>query len=196
MTTTSSTLPRRSEGLRSGLIVVGGLLALMWALEVIDHASFHALDQLGIVPRQPGSLLHIATAPWLHFGFSHLISNSIPFLVLGLLTWLAGRRTWIVTTLLAVVCSGAVVWLISPSFSITAGASGVVFGYLAFLLVLGFYTRSLGQILVAVVVFFFYGSVLLGVLPGADGVSWQGHLGGAIGGILSARMLRDPRPIR
>lgn len=194
--TTSSTLPRRSEGIRSGLIVVGGLLSLMWVLEVIDHASFHALDQLGIMPRQLGSVLHIATAPWLHFGFSHLISNSIPFLVLGLLTWLAGPRTWVVTTLLAVLGSGAVVWLISPSFSITAGASGVVFGYLAFLLVRGFYTRSLGQILVAVVVFCFYGSVLLGVLPGADGVSWQGHLGGAVGGVLSARMLRSPRSVR
>jgi conserved hypothetical protein len=193
---TTPTAPRRTDGLKAGLIVVGGLLALMWLLELIDHASFHALDQLGIMPRQLGSVPHIATAPWLHFGFAHLISNSIPFLVLGLLTWFAGVRTWVITTLLAIACSGAVVWLISPPHSITLGASGLVFGYLAFLLVRGFFTRNLGQILLAVVVFLFYGSVLVGLLPGAAGVSWQGHLGGAIGGLLAARMTRDQLPVR
>ena len=93
---TQSFADRRSlEGVKPGVVVVGGLLALMWVLEIIDSASFHSLDQLGIIARNLGSLPHILTAPWLHFGFPHLISNSVPFLILGLLTWLAGPGRWL-----------------------------------------------------------------------------------------------------
>ena len=115
---------RRSlEGAKPGVVVVGGLLALMWVLEIIDSASFHALDQLGIIARNIGSLPHILTAPWLHFGFPHLISNSVPFLILGLLTWLAGPGRWLAVTLITVVTSGLTVWLIAPSNTITLGPS-------------------------------------------------------------------------
>ena len=170
---------RRSlEGAKPGVVVVGGLLALMWVLEIIDSASFHALDQLGIIARNIGSLPHILTAPWLHFGFPHLISNSVPFLILGLLTWLAGPGRWLAVTLITVVTSGLTVWLIAPSNTITLGASGLVFGYLAYLLVRGFFTRNIWEIALSVAVFFFYGSILLGVLPGASGVSWQGTSAG------------------
>ena len=101
---TQSFADRRSlEGVKPGVVVVGGLLALMWVLEIIDSASFHALDQLGIIARNLGSLPHILTAPWLHFGFPHLISNSVPFLILGLLTWLAGPGRWLAVTLITVV---------------------------------------------------------------------------------------------
>ena len=124
---------RRSlEGFKPGLVVVGGLLAFMWVLEIIDSASFHALDQFGIVARQLGSIPHVLTAPWLHFGYPHLISNSVPFLILGLLTWLAGPGRWLAVTLTSIVTSGLVVWLIASPHSITLGASGLVFGYLAY----------------------------------------------------------------
>ncbi len=192
MTTTST----RPNSFGTGLVVVGGALAVMWVLEIIDQASFNALDQFGIIPRQLDQLPHLLTAPWLHFGYGHLISNSIPFLVLGMMTWLGGMRQFVTATVLSVLGSGLLVWLISPPYSITVGVSGVVFGYLVFVLVRGFYTRSSGQIALAVVVFFFYGSVLLGVFPGASGVSWQGHLGGAIGGFLAARMQRKQIDLR
>jgi rhomboid family protein len=192
---TQSFADRRSlEGVKPGVVVVGGLLALMWVLEIIDSASFHSLDQLGIIARNLGSLPHILTAPWLHFGFPHLISNSVPFLILGLLTWLAGPGRWLAVTLITVVTSGLTVWLIAPSNAITLGASGLVFGYLAYLLVRGFFTRNFWEIALSVAVFFFYGSILLGVLPGASGVSWQGHLGGAIGGFIAAKFLHGSDP--
>lgn len=171
---------------RRGLTVMGGLLALLWVLEFVDQLTNNFLDQFGIKARQPSSLPEIFAAPFLHAGWGHLLANSLPFLLLGFLTYLSGRRVWIVTTLLSVVVSGLFAWLFSPPNTITLGASGLVFGWLVFLLVRGIFTRKLGQIALAVLVFLIYGSVLLGVFPTAAGVSWQAHLGGAVGGWLSA----------
>ena len=184
--------------LGKALIVVGSLLAVMWALELLDAVTLNALDSFGIQPRRLSELPNILWAPLLHFGWPHLISNSVPFLVLGVLTYLSGTGRFVATTLISAIVSGLTAWLLAPPGSITAGASGVIFGYLTYLLVRGFYTRKIGQILLAVVVFAIYGTVLLGVLPGTPGVSWQGHLGGAVGGVLSAWWLhgRDLRRIR
>ena len=184
--------------LGTAVLVVGGILAVMWALEALDAVTLNALDSFGIQPRQLSELPNILWAPLLHFGWPHLISNSVPFLVLGVLTYLSGAGRVVATTLIAVVVSGLTAWLLAPPGSITAGASGVIFGYLTYLLVRGFYSRSVGQILLAVVVFALYGTVLLGVLPGTPGISWQAHLGGAVGGVLSAWWLhgRDRRARR
>lgn len=179
--------------LSNALLVVGGLLAVMWVLEIIDSVTLNALDAYGIEPRQASDLLNIFVAPFLHYGWAHLISNSIPFLVLGVLVYLGGRGNWAITTLIAVVTSGLAAWLMAPTGSITAGASGVVFGWLTYLLARGWFTRKPGQIAVAVIVFLLYGGVLLGVLPGTPGVSWQAHLGGAVGGALAAWWLHDKR---
>lgn len=190
----TQTQPKRSP-LVTALLVIGGLLAFMWALEIIDQVTRNSLDQFGIRPRDTGYLPHILSAPWLHFGWAHLISNSVPFLVLGVLNYLAGLARWLVTTASSILTSGLLVWLISPSNTLTLGASGLVFGWLTYILVRGFYTRKPVQVVIAAVVFLFYGSILLGVLPMASGVSWQAHLGGAIGGVLAAWYLhgRDRR---
>ena len=182
---TTAPEPRRSK-YATAFIVIGSLLALMWGLEIIDQLTSNYLDQFGIRPRDAENLPHIATAPWLHFGWGHLISNSGPFLLLGVLNYLAGLARWLVTTGLSILASGLLVWLISPTYTITLGASGLIFGWLTYLLVRGFYTRKISEIVVAVLVFMFYGSILLGVLPLTQGVSWQGHLGGALGGVLAA----------
>ncbi len=176
----------RTSPLLRGLAVVGGLLVLMWVLEIVDQGTGHSLDQFGIVPRDPETAGHIMLAPWLHFGWNHLIANSGPFLVLGVLTYIAGFARWLLTTLSSVIVSGVTVWLTAPAGSITAGVSGLVFGYLTYLLIRGFFTRRPGQIALAVVVLLVYGGILVGVLPPASGVSWQGHLGGAVGGGLAA----------
>lgn len=176
----------RTSTLLRGLAVVGGLLVLMWVLEIVDQGTRNSLDQFGIVPRDTGTAGHILLAPWLHFGWGHLIANSGPFLVLGVLTYIAGFARWLLTTISSVVVSGVTVWLTAPAGSLTAGVSGLVFGYLAYLLIRGFFTRRPGQIALAVVILLVYGGILVGVLPTASGVSWQGHLGGAVGGGLAA----------
>lgn len=188
----SETATTRSP-LAKALLVVGGLLAVMWALELIDSLTLNALDSFGIEPRQVSDLPNVLWAPLLHFGWAHLISNSVPFLVLGVLTYLSGAMRWVITTVVTAVVSGLTAWLLSATGTITAGASGVVFGYLTYLLVRGIFTKKISQILIAVVVFALYGTVLLGVLPGTPGVSWQAHLGGAVGGVVAAYLLHSKR---
>ncbi len=173
--------------LAAAAVFMAGWVALLWVLEVVD-ATMPALglDHWGITPRQLGELPQIFTAPFLHFGWQHLLANSVPLFVLGVIILLSGIRAFVVATLTSIVVSGLTVWLIAPPSSVTAGASGLVFGWLTFVLARGLFTKNWKHLLIGVAVFIVYGGVLWGVLPSAAGVSWQGHLGGAIGGVLAA----------
>ncbi|HMR50392.1 MAG TPA: rhomboid family intramembrane serine protease [Arachnia sp.] len=173
--------------------VIGALVILLWVLEIFDHLTANSLDRFGIVPRRLDSLGSIATAPFLHFGWAHLIANTVPFFVLGVLVYLDGVQRWLTTSLIVILTSGLTVWLLASPGSITAGASGIIFGWLTYVLVRGFFTRHVGQILIAVVILAVYGSVLWGVLPMTTGVSWQAHLGGAAGGVLAAWLLNGKK---
>lgn len=172
------------------------MVAAMWVLEILDVLTGHALDQLGIMPRELYGLLSVVIAPFLHFGFAHLASNTIPFVVLGLIIAVGGTLRVLTVTVISALASGFGVWLLSPSASVTAGASGLVFGYAAYVIARGVVERSLVYIAVGVLVLPVWGAgLLMGLLPQV-GVSWQGHLFGAVGGVLAARLLhaRDPGP--
>ncbi len=188
------TRPRGRVGVLAAATWMALLVAFLWLLEGVDQANGHALDEYGIRPRSRDGLWEVFTAPFLHGSWAHLVSNTVPFFVLGVMVLLDGWRRWLGTTVIIVLVSGATVWLISPPGSVTLGASGVVFGWLAYLIARGFYTRAPGQIALGVVVLFFYGGALLGVLPTDSGISWQAHLGGAIGGIIAASRQRG-RPV-
>lgn len=179
--------------LRRSCITMGAVVLVLWTLEMVDFLTGNALDRFGIEPRTLASLPEILSAPFLHFGWGHLISNTVPLFVLGLLILISGVRPFLWVTLISIITSGALVWLISPSGTTTLGASGVIFGYLTYLLVRSFYTRSWWQLLIAIVVGLLYGGVLWGILPISYGVSWQAHLGGAVGGLLAARWLHGQR---
>jgi membrane associated rhomboid family serine protease len=167
------------------LIVIGSFTVLLYLIEVVDAAMSGRLDQFGIQPRTLGGLDGVLWAPLLHHGWAHLLSNTLPVLVFGFLAMSNGIGQWVAVTLTVWLFSGLGVWLVGGDGT-TVGASGLAFGWLAFLLVRGIFNRAIGQILVAVVLFLYWGSTLLGVLPGNPGVSWQGHLFGALGGILAA----------
>jgi membrane associated rhomboid family serine protease len=188
---------RNRVGVLGAAFAMAVLVGMLWLLEAIDQASGNSLDAYGIRPRSGQGLVEVFTAPFLHVGWAHLAANTVPFFVLGVIVLLDGWRQWLTVTLWVVVVSGATVWLIAPAGSVTLGASGVVFGWLAYLLVRGFYTRAPGQIALGVVLLLFYGGILLGVLPTSTAVSWQAHLGGAIGGVIAASRQRrrpvDPR---
>ena len=172
-----------------GFLLVLALAALMWVLEVVDSLADHRLDQYGIEPRDGDGLIGIVAAPFLHSGFDHLASNSVPFVLMGLVIALQGvARVAAVTAIVALV-SGLGTWLVAPEFSIHIGASGVVFGYATYLLSRGFFDRDLLELAIGAVVGVVYGAALLGGLVPEDGVSWQGHFFGAVGGMLAARML-------
>ena len=174
---------------RDGLLIVGAMSALMWVSEVIDQVANQRLDQYGIEPRDPDGLIGIVTSPFLHGGFNHLIANTVPFLVMGGVIALNGAaRVALVTGIVALI-GGLGTWLIAPANTVHIGASGIVFGYATYLIVRGLYSRSLLHLAVGAVVVAIWGtSVLNGLLP-EDGISWQGHLFGAIGGIIAARVL-------
>jgi len=169
--------------------ILGGLVAVMWGLELIDLVIFQgALDSYGILPRTIIGLRGILFAPFLHGGLPHLIANTIPFLTLGWFVMLQETSDFFIVTAITMVVSGLGVWLIgSPGVHI--GASGLVFGYLGFLLLRGYFQRNIPSILLSLLVGFLYGGAIWGVLPTVPGVSWEGHLFGFIGGIIAARLL-------
>ncbi|GAC58611.1 hypothetical protein GOHSU_44_00110 [Gordonia hirsuta DSM 44140 = NBRC 16056] len=178
------------------LIVMVTITAGLFLIEAVDAAGGYRLDQHGIVSRSADGLTGILWAPFLHADFAHLIANVIPGAVLGFLLLMA--RRFLVVTAVVWVVSGLGVWLIGPANAVTVGASGIVFGWLSYLLVRGLFNRMFGQVLLGLVLLVVYGSVLWGVLPQQGPVSWQGHLFGAAGGVLAAWMLagRDSRAAR
>lgn len=164
------------------------LLAIMWAAEALDVLLRGRMDSAGIRAREVEGLLGVLVAPFLHGGFSHLLANTAPLLVLGTLVATAGRAVFWRVTATVVLLGGLATWVIAPASTITIGASGLVFGYLGYLVVAGVRTRHWRDLLVGVLTLVVYGSLLLGALPWAvgDEVSWQGHLTGAIAGGLAA----------
>ena len=188
MTERDADEPVTSAPVRAGMLV-GGFVALLYVIELVDTVVSGRLDSHGVRPRSDEGLLGIAFAPLLHGGWAHLVANTIPLLVLGFLLALSGVRTWVSVTAIVWLVSGIGVWLVGGPNSVHIGASGLVFGWLVHLMVRGIFARHLGQIALGLVVFVVYGSVLWGVIPGRPGISWQGHLFGAIGGALAAWLL-------
>lgn len=171
-----------------------GVVAVFWAIEIVDLLILgRSLDALGIRPRTVSGLWGILLAPWLHGGIAHVAANTIPFIVLGWLIML--RETWHFFAVAAIVSvlGGLGVWLTAPSYGVHIGASGVIFGFFGFLLLSGWFERSLSTILISLGVLVVYGGLIFGVMPGQPGISWQGHLFGFLAGVLAARLLARPR---
>ncbi|WP_328888505.1 rhomboid family intramembrane serine protease [Streptomyces sp. NBC_00316] len=181
-----------ARAMTAGALMLGWI-ALLWVLESIDMATGQALDTYGITPREPGELLDIVPSAFLHSGWEHVASNTLPLLVLGFVAALGGIRRFAAVALTVIVVSGLGVWLTAPPYTVTLGASGVVFGLFGYLLVRGFVDRRALDIVVGFVIAAIYGSLLWGVLPTDSGISWQAHLFGLIGGVGAAFAFRRPR---
>jgi membrane associated rhomboid family serine protease len=181
------------DSLKEQAIILGGFILLIWLVELVDTLLFAgALDRFGVRPRTVAGLWGIFFAPFLHRGFGHVAANTVPFLVLGWLILVQNRRHFWTATAVTILVSGAGIWLFGRGNSVHVGASGLVFGYFGFLLLRGYFERSLSAILVAVLVVVLYGGLLWGVLPLQNGVSWQAHLFGFLGGGLAAYLLSQP----
>ena len=182
--------PGRPNGRYDGFVVVAAMVAVMWVVEVVDAIDDHNLDRYGIRPHHVDRLIGIVTAPFLHASWGHLISNTVPFAVLGFAIALNGVRRVLAVTAIVVVVGGLGTWLIASSNTVHIGASGVVFGFATYLLFRGVFNGSVTELLIGAVVAAIYGSALIGGLVPQDGISWQGHLCGGIGGIVAASMLK------
>jgi len=173
-----------------GFVVIAAMVAIMWLSEIIDAVAGGRLDQWGIKPHDPEGLIGVLTAPFLHGGFDHLIGNTVPFIGLGFAIALGGALRVLQVTGIVMLVGGLGTWLIAPSNSVHIGASGVVFGYAAYLVSRGIFNRNVLELAIGAVVAAIWGSALLSGLLPQDGISWQGHLFGAVGGLVAASMLK------
>lgn len=178
---------------RQRMGIIAALLAIMWAVEIIDIVFLdQAMNGLGLSPRRESGIWGIFLMPFLHAGMEHLLANSLPFVVLGgLIIW---RRIsdFLVVTIATSLLVGLIIWLFGASNAIYIGASGLVFGYFGFLVFRGYFERSLHSLFVAIMVVVLYGGLILGVVPQGNGISWEAHLFGFLSGAVCARLLSRP----
>ena len=190
----SSSINLMSQGSRQEIktqaIILATFVAIFWLLEILDQFVFRgSLDIFGIIPHQVIGLRGILFAPFLHGDFPHLIANTVPFLILGWLVMLQETSDFFIVTGLTMLVGGLGVWLFAAPGSIHIGASILIFGYLGFLLLRGYFQRNIPSILLSILVFLLYGGTIWGVLPSRPGISWQGHLFGFLGGVLAAKLI-------
>lgn len=192
----ASLLHGTTRALKRQATTLGGSVTAIWAGYATQVVTDDAVLAWGIHPRTTQGLWGILVAPFLHGSTEHLLANTVPLITLGWLVMLRDGRHFLPVTLLSMLGAGLCAWTLGAPGSVHIGASGVVFGYLGFLMLAGWYTRSLGAIALSVLVTALWGSVVLGVLPGQPGISWQAHLGGFVGGVLAARWLAPGHPAR
>ena len=197
----SARQPKKRSPMLVGGATIISFVALLYIVEAFDQLNGHRLDDNGIRPLETDGLWGILFAPLLHANWAHLAANTGPALVLGFLVTLAGLSRFLWATAIVWIVGGLGTWLIGNMGSSCGlesdhiGASGLIFGWLTFLLVFGFFTRSGWQIVIGLVVLVAYGGVLWGAVPVLNvcgGVSWQGHLCGGIAGVLAAYLLSRP----
>jgi membrane associated rhomboid family serine protease len=177
--------PRRSPPLVAAPVIVA-FVVLLYVVELVDTLDRNRLDGYGIRPREVDGLDGIVFAPLLHHGWAHLMANTVPLLVFGFLILLAGVARWAAVTAVVWVVGGVGTWLTGEPHSLHLGASVLAFGWLVYLLLRGVFAHDASQVALGAILLFVYGGILYGVLPGQPGISWQGHLFGALGGALAA----------
>ena len=182
---------QRSTGLRFAV----GYLVAIWAVQLINVLFFNGyLVVFGIHPLEVVSLPFIFTSPLLHGGWDHIISNSFAGALFAFLVGYSGKRVFWEVTAFVVIIGGLGTWVFGGVGTNHIGASGLVYGWLAYLLVRGFFNRSGAQIILGLILGFFYSGLVWGLLPGTPGISWQAHLFGAIGGVVAATIITSDDP--
>ena len=184
---------KRKQQRNSGLRFAGGFLAVIWVVFVLEMI-FPWLQGFGIHPLDIYSLPMIFTSPLLHANLEHIISNSLTGALFAYLIGYSGKRVFWEVTAFTVLIGGLGTWVFGGIGTNHIGASGLVYGWLAYLIVRGFFNRSIGQIITGIVLGFFYSGLIWGVLPGTEGVSWQAHLFGAIGGVVAGMVITSDDP--
>jgi len=176
---------------RKALFVMVGILAILWLVQLANVADHYGLtNSYGIRPRDVHSLPYLLTAPFLHVSFTHIESNSGPLFIFGFLAAYRGVGRFLSLTGLVIVTSGLAAWLFGDPGTIAVGASGVVFGYLGYILVRGFFDRRGIDIMIGAVMALCFAYQFTVLLPKA-GVGYQAHIGGLVGGLAGGWLFRD-----
>jgi membrane associated rhomboid family serine protease len=167
------------------------LVFIMWLVFSFEFFMGIDLGHLGIRPRTLTGLIGIFTAPMIHGSLTHLMSNTIPLLFLGSTLFFFYARIAGVVFFRCYFITNVLVWLFSPRVSYHIGASGLIYGLSAFLIMFGLIRKDFWSLVISLVVFIMYGGIFYGVLPTDPGISWESHLSGAIVGVATAIDLRN-----
>lgn len=179
-----------SGELKTQFKILGSLVIVFWAVVIVNELLLGGqLNALGILPHDLIGLRGILFAPFLHGGFYHVAANTMPFIVLGWFVMLRNINDFYFVSFMSALIGGLGTWVLGSPDSVHIGVSGVFFGYLGYLLFRGYFERSFVAIAISLVIFITYGSLVWGVLPTRSYISWEGHLFGFIGGIVSAKIL-------
>jgi membrane associated rhomboid family serine protease len=162
----------------AGAIIVMTIFgAVLWIIQVINASENQGLDRFGLKPRRVDGLWGILTAPFLHDTYGHLVANTFPVILIGWALLLSGVRTWLFVTVVVVVLGDLATWLVAPSGKPIVGASGLVFGWMGYLLARAYFSRKLKWIITAVSLLTIFGALLGNLIPAADTrTSWPSHL--------------------
>jgi membrane associated rhomboid family serine protease len=186
MTNVNSMQPDRKHNIWDSFKTVLAVVALLWAILLTGYVI--PLSEYGILPRTVRGLVGIVTAPFIHAGFDHLVTNSISLLILGSIFLTMEKKLSAVIMLHFIVLSGFGTWLIGRSEYTHIGASGVIYAILGYLLTMGIFTRNFRAIIVSILVFILYGGAIWGIFPTPGFISWESHLCGFLAGIVTAKM--------
>ncbi len=171
---------------------IGSFVLLLWGIEIINTLTGHRLNQFGINPASAIPLPGILLAPLLHNGIMHVLLNTLPFAIMAWLIALSGIKRLVQVSLFIVVVSGLGVWFFGRS-GYHVGISGVIFGYLGYLVALGLFTRHFGHLAISIITFISYGGLIFGILPHARHISWEAHLMGLLAGVAMAWLVANGR---
>jgi membrane associated rhomboid family serine protease len=178
---------------RTAFFVMVGFLAILWVIQIANWADHYRLTyEYGIQPRDAASLPDILSAPFLHFNWAHIEGNSGPLFIFGFLAAYRGVRRFFGVTALVILTSGLGAWIFESPGSVSAGASGVVFGYFGYIIVRGFFDRHAIDIVIGAVMALCFAYQFTVLLPKA-GIGWQAHIGGLVGGVAAGWIFRDRR---
>jgi membrane associated rhomboid family serine protease len=194
--------PFAPSGWTGALIVMAACTALLWIIQIANADNDYAFNRFGVKPRELDGLWGVVAQPFLHQSYGHLLSNTFPLFAIGWVLLLSGLRVWLFVTAVVIVLGGLATWLVAPSHTIIVGASGMIFGWLGYLLARAYFTRRLKWIFTAVALLVFFGTLLGSLLPTVDAnVSWQSHACGFgagvfVGWLLHPRRSANGRPAR
>ena len=170
------------------------LMLILYGILIIDLFIPFSINAYGIVPRTKIGLIGIFTSPFLHGGLQHLISNSIPLVIMLLILSVFYEKKWIPVLAIIVLIGGGLTWVFGANGN-HIGASGLIYGLAGFLISNGIIEKNIKSLIITVFIGLLYGGLIFGVLPTDRLISWEGHLFGAIGGVFSSFALRSKKKV-
>ncbi|MEX2497914.1 MAG: rhomboid family intramembrane serine protease [Wenzhouxiangellaceae bacterium] len=182
--------PRAGRNFVLALKIVVGFVIVIWSVFLFDQFARIGLIRYGLIPREGIGLLGLVTTPLLHYNLSHIGSNSLPLLIGGTMMLFLYPNSALRALPAIWLGSGLLAWIFARS-SVHIGASGLIYGLLAFVFVSGVIRRDMRSIGAALVIWFMYGSMIWGVLPAAPNMSWELHASGMVLGVATALKYRD-----